>query len=140
MTRHQGTEQVEPGLYVSFKQLAFQPLSKSGPLPGSKTDVYYRVPMIVMFLAAPLLGLAYVMFLPLIGFVMVAYLLGGKGLQFAGEAARHATRALRPGWEPSLAFLIRSKPVKPADEQTETTDEWAKSVQNKLNETGRHGS
>lgn len=140
MTRHQGTEQVEPGIYVSFKQLAFQPLSHGGPLPGSKTDVYYRVPMIVMFLAAPLLGLAYVIFLPLIGFVMVGYLLGGKAMQLAGEAARQATRVLRPGWEPSLAFLIRSKPAKPTSEQPETTDEWAKSVQDKLNGPSRHGS
>src|SRR3989304_363761 len=120
MTRHHGTEQVEPGLYVSLKQLAFQHLAKRGPLPGSETDVYYRVPMIAMFLAAPLLGLVYVMFLPLIGFVMVGYLLGGKGVQLAGNAARQATRVLRPGWDPSLAFLIRSKPAKPANEQPET--------------------
>ena len=146
MTRHQGTEQVEPGLYVNLRQLAFKPLSESGPLPGSQTDVYYRVPIVVMLLAAPLMGLAYVVFLPFIGFAMVAYLLGGKGLQLAGGAAREAARVLRPAWEPSLAFLSRSKPAKPTEPrglasnvQAETTDEWAESVERKLNETDHRG-
>jgi hypothetical protein len=145
MTRHQGTEQVESGLYLNLKHLSFKPLSERGPLPGSRADVYYRVPLIVMFLAAPLLGLAYVIFLPVLGFAMVGYLLGGLGLKLAGQAAGQAARVVRPGWEPSLAFFSRHKTNKaidvaatPADETTTTAvqvrDEWAESVERKLND------
>lgn len=144
MTRHQGTEEVEPGLYVSFRQLTFQPLSERGPLPGGPTDFYYRVPLIVMFLAAPLVGLGFVIFLPLIGFGMLAYLIGDRGLQWAAGAAREATRVVRPGWEPSLAFLSRSKSGKtanaPEDRHAEKSDEWSKSVEKKLNGSDHHAS
>ena len=137
MTRHLGTETAERGLYVSFKQLAFTPLSESGPLPGSSADVYYRVPLIVMFLAAPLLGLTFVIFLPLIGFGMMAYLVGHKTAQLASAAARDAAHVLRPGWEPSLAFLSRSKRAKTAHAER-TADEWSESIEKQIEEAHGH--
>ena len=36
----------------------------------------YRVPTLLMLVAAPILGLLFVIFLPLIGFIMAARLLG----------------------------------------------------------------
>jgi hypothetical protein len=137
MTRHLGTEKAEPGLYVSFRQLAFTPLSEAGPLPGSTEDVYYRVPLIVMFLTAPVLGLAFVMFLPLIGFGMMAYLLGHKTAELASSAARDAAHVLRPGWEPSLAFLSRSRRTKSEAAET-TADDWSRSVEKQIEEADRH--
>jgi hypothetical protein len=138
MTRHQGTESVESGLYLNLKHLSFKPLSERGTLPGTKNDTYYRVPMIVMFLAAPLLGLAYVIFLPVLGFAMVAYLLGTKGVQVGANAAYEAARVLRPSWEPSLAFLSRAKKTAPKDTTVaEPKDEWAEAVEKKLNDETR---
>lgn len=131
MTRHIGTHTAEPGLYVNFRQLSFKSLEDEGPLPGTSADVYYRVPMVALFVMAPLVGLAYVIFLPLIGFGMVAYLLGGKALQFAGDAAGSAIRVLKPGWEPSFAFFSRSKQSK--TKQAEP-DAWTAEVEKKLDD------
>jgi hypothetical protein len=139
MTTYRGNEKVQPGLYLNIRQLSFKSISeKPAPLPGTSEDVYHRVPMLVMLVSAPVLGLVYVMFLPFIGFAMVTYLLGTKAVQLVAGVASDAVRVLRPGWEPSLAFFSRPKPTKTSETPTESVDEWAEDVEKKINETDRH--
>ena len=138
MTTYTGTQEVEPGLYLNVRKLAVTNVERPGPLPGTERDTYRRVPMLLMLAAAPLLGLVYVIFLPLIGFVTVAYLLGGKAVQFAAGVGDQLGRVRRPAWAPMLAFLSRSKPK--AADKTETAkpekpDAWSEKVEKELNET-----
>lgn len=134
MKTYTGTQTVETGLYLNTKNFAVTMMDKPGTLAGTAVDTYRRVPMLLMLAVAPLLGLAYVMFLPLIGFVAMAHLVGTKTLQLAGDAATDGVRVLRPSWAPALAFLTRSNPAKP--ETTGTThDEWKDEVAKKLDET-----
>ena len=95
--------------------------------------MYRRVPILVLLVVGPILGLAYAVFLPFIGFAIVTWLLGVKAGQLAGGAARGAVRVLRPGWEPSMAFLSRSTPTKT---KREAPDEWAEDVRKKLDPPG----
>jgi hypothetical protein len=111
MKRYRGAEMVEPGLFLNVRQLSFTSMQERGPLPGGGGDVYRQVPTPVLLLVGPLLGLAFVVFLPFIGFAVVARLLVAQAARLAVEATRAAARVLRPGWEPSLAFLSRSTPV-----------------------------
>lgn len=129
MKRYRGGATVEPGLYFNLRQLSFRSVDEAGALPGGGGDVYRRVPVLLLLLVGPVLGLAYIVFLPFVGFVMVGWLLGVKASHLAASAARAAMRVLRPGWEPSLAFLSRSRPVKP---EAKETDEWARSVRERL--------
>jgi hypothetical protein len=141
MRTYRGSDKVEPGLYFNARQLAFKSVDEEGPLPGSPVEVYRRVPILVLLIMGPLLGLVYAVFLPFIGFAAVTWLLGVKALQLARGAAREAVRVLRPGWEPSLAFLSRSKPGKPEPEATpEATDEWAEDVRKKLDPPHHDGA
>ncbi|MEK7372512.1 MAG: hypothetical protein AAB265_13770 [candidate division NC10 bacterium] len=133
MKRYTGSETVEPGLYFNPRQLSFKSVDEEGPLPGSTDEVYRRVPILVLLVVGPILGLVYAVFLPFIGFVMVTSLLGVKAVQLAGGAARGAVRVLRPGWEPSMAFLSRSRPTKT---KREAPDEWAEDVRKKLDPPG----
>lgn len=134
MKHYRGSEKVEPGLYFNARQLSFKSIDDEGPLPGGRDDVYRRVPTLALLVVGPLLGLVYVIFLPFIGFAMVAWLLGVKASHVAGGVARAAVRVLTPGWEPSMAFLSRTKPTKTT---REATDEWAERVQNKLDRPDR---
>ena len=134
MKLYKGTEKVEAGLYFNLQHLSFKSVDEEGPLPGKAEDVYRRVPTLALLVVGPLLGFVYVIFLPLIGFAMVAWLLGVKAGQVAAGAARGAMRVLRPGWEPSMAFLSRSKPTKA---RREAADEWMKEVEKKLDPPGR---
>lgn len=131
MTTYRGNQTVEPGLYFNVRQLAFESVEETKALPGGDDAVYRRVPMLALIAMAPFLGLAFVVFLPFIGFAMVAWLLGVKGMHLAADAAGAAARVVRPNWEPSLAFLSRSKRAK----QTATTDvadAWAADAEKKL--------
>lgn len=132
MTTYTGKQNVEPGIYLNFKKLSIKSVDEQGPLPGSETDTYYRAPMLLVLAAAPLLGLAFVIFLPLIGFAMVAYVLGDKGLQWAGNATTEAVRVARPGWAPSLAFLSRNKPAKAKKADAHAPDAWQETIEKKL--------
>jgi len=137
MKHYKGTEKVEPGLYFNLRQLAFKSIDDEGPLPGKREDVYRRVPMLALLVVGPVLGLVYVMFLPFIGFAMVAWLLGVKATHLAAGAARSAARVLRPGWEPSMAFLSRTKP---ATTTREGADKWAEEAEKKLDRPNRHAA
>ena len=133
MTTYRGTETVAPGLYFNVGEWSFKSVEEAGMLPGTVDTRYRRVPMLAMIAVGPLLGLAFVVFLPFIGFAMVAYLLAGKAAALAADAARAAARVARPNWEPSLAFFARSKrskkmPTKPV------ADAWAKEVEEKLSQ------
>jgi hypothetical protein len=134
MRHYRGTEMVEPGLYLNLRQLSFKSLDEEGCLPGKVDEIYRRVPTLALLLVGPLMGLAFVVFLPLIAFVMVGWLLAVKTVHLAGDATRTAVRVLRPGWEPSLAFLSRSKPARTEGGKT---DEWAKAAREKLDRADR---
>ena len=134
MRAYRGSEKVEPGLYFNLRQLSFKSIDEEALLPGSNGEVYRRVPILVLLVVGPLLGLAYAVFLPFIGFAAVAWLLGVKAVHLTRGAAREGVRVLRPGWEPSMAFLSRSKPGKT---EPEATYEWAEDVRKKLDPPDR---
>ena len=139
MTAYTGSQDVKPGLYLNMKTFSVTNLERPGPLPGTADDRFRRVPMLLMLAAAPLLGLVYVIFLPLLGFVAVGYLLGGKAVQFAAGVADQVGRVRRPAWAPLVAFLSRSKPAAPDKETGTAPDAWRESVEKRLNETDRPG-
>jgi hypothetical protein len=134
MKRFKGGETVDIGLYFNLRECAFKSVDEKGPLPGAEDDVYRRVPMLLLLLVGPVLGLVYVMFLPFVGIALVTWLLGVKAAHLVGSAARETVRVLTPGWEPSMAFLSRSKPAKP---ERAGTDEWAEEMRKKLKDNDR---
>src|SRR4030067_2752714 len=87
MRRYTGSEMVKPGLYFNPRQLSFKSVDEEGALPGSTAEGYRRVPILVLLVVGPILGLAYAVFLPFIGFAMVTWLLGVKAAQLAVGAA-----------------------------------------------------
>ena len=140
MTAYTGTQDVEPGLYLNLRTFRLTTMERRGPLPGTEVNRYRRVPMLLMLLAAPLVGLAYVVFLPLIGFVAVGALVGGQVMQFAASVTGQAARVRRPAWAPMLAFLSRSKPAETLPETPATPDAWSESVEKHLSETDHDAS
>ena len=107
MTTYRGTQEVEPGLYYNAKKFALKSIDERDPLPGPEDVEYRRVPMLLVLACAPLIGLAYVIFLPFIGFAMVLWLLG----RAAAAAAADVVRVLRQGRQPLLVFTRRQKPT-----------------------------
>ena len=50
---------------------------------------------------------------------------------------RETVRVLRPGWEPSMAFLSRTTPAKTTREAADT---WAEEAEKQLNRPDRHAA
>lgn len=134
MTTYTGNQIVEPGLYYAVAPFKLTSVDERGPLPGGEARTYQRVPMLAMLALAPLLGLAFVIFLPFIGFAMVFRLAGEMAVEAGGRVATEGVRVLRPAWAPALAFLARTKPVKPGAPAA-PPDAWADAAERKLNET-----
>ena len=129
--QYPGGEEASPGLYFQWRKLSFHTLDEGERLPGSMTDEYIPVPWFVLLVVGPFLGLAYLVFLPFVGIAMVAWLLASKLGELVATAARALPRVLRPGWEPAMAFLSRSKS---ADSVKPPVDDWAEDVRKKLDE------
>jgi hypothetical protein len=141
MTRYHGAEMVKPGIYLNVRQLTFKSMEEEGRLPGTADDTYRRVPMLAMFALAPILGLTYVIFLPLIGFAMVAWVGGAKVKQLSLEAGAALVRVLKPAWQPAMAFLTTGRTAKKkatakgAEAKGAEEDKWAEEIEKEL-ETG----
>lgn len=109
MKRYRDQDIVDPGWYFNPRHVAFRSVSERQPLEGRQGEDYYRVPILVTILVAPFVGLAYFIFLPVIGFVMLGSLLARKLAVVVKSAAASATRVLTPSWQPARAFLTTSK-------------------------------
>ena len=87
MLNYRGGQNVKSGFYWNLKKWEIVIIEKgAGLLPGSETDRYLKVPVLLFMCAAPILGLLYVVFLPLLGFAMVFRLVARKSMQFLGKA------------------------------------------------------
>jgi hypothetical protein len=135
MKRYYGNEMVEPGLYFNLRQISFKTLDEEGHLPGTGSDEYHRLPVVAMLVVGPALGLAYAIFLPLIGFAMLAWVGIGKLAQVVGAA--ELARVLKPAWQPAMAFFSRGKP---AAEKPAAEDGWAEDVKKELEEKDHEGA
>ena len=129
MKRYKGNEKVEPGIYFNLEQLAFRSMTVEGRLTGTEGDEYRRVPTVALLVVGPFLGAVYVLFLPFIGFGMLAWVAGTKLAHVMAEAGTAFIRVLRPVWQPAMAFLSRGKAIKGGRNHT---DRWAEDVKTEL--------
>jgi|GEM_PF-3850573 len=78
MKRYQGKQTVQPGFYMSIARKELLNFEETERLPGTEQDIFYSVPVILVLIAGPFIGLLYVMFLPFISLAMVTTLLSKK--------------------------------------------------------------
>jgi len=86
MKRYTTNQPVGEGIYFSPRRFAFRSMHEAGPLPGHEGDTYLRVPALVLLLIGLPVSVAYVIFLPVIGFVMLFGALSEK-LRHRGQPA-----------------------------------------------------
>ena len=89
MARYHGGEKVKGGLYWNPARWEILPLPKGGGvLPGEHEARYIRLPLLMMMVVGPFMGALFVMFLPVIGFVL---LLGFGGMKLVALGRRAVT-------------------------------------------------
>ncbi len=92
MKRYCGGDKVQRGTYFAYPSLEFHSIIREGDsLPVLTKGWYVNLPGPLMLVAGPLLGLAFIIFLPLIGIVAVA---GYAGKHLLLPALRTGARAI----------------------------------------------
>ena len=109
-----GGQKAAAGTYWNLMNGERVDLEQEGVLPGDRTAAYIKAPTAAVLAAGPVLGLLFAVFLPLIGIVMSAALVGRK----LGEAlASAAAGSVSFGWRPIEAYLAGRKRKKGAREK-----------------------
>jgi hypothetical protein len=119
MTKLNAGTRVMKGYYFNMSNWSLQPVSRDGEqLPGAAGERYFPVPLLMVFALVPLMGAAFLMFLPFIGFYLVfAAALRPVGRLFQKSATEIAA-TIEPGWQPGEAHLTgRRAEEKNVDEQ-----------------------
>ncbi len=120
MAKYTGGMQVGGGYYWNARAWEVEVVSnEGGRLKGGSTASYVKVPFPVLFVIIPTLGAAFLMFLPLIGFGLVAYALAKK---LAGSLTRGATElaaTVEPGKFAAGSAYFTGKPEDKKEGATE---------------------
>ena len=106
MKRYNGGTEAKAGFYWNSREWEITVLQgKGGSLPGDATTRFIRIPMPAMLLVGPIMGAAFVMFLPFIGVAMLGYYGSRKLAAVTGDFVRGAATAMSPAWRPGEAYL-----------------------------------
>lgn len=112
-TRPVGGGTVPAGFYWNTAEWEIVTLSgKGGVLPGDSGARYVKIPVVAMLGLAPMMGALYVMFLPFIGFAMLAEFAGKKVGALAKRSAEDVAGTLVPEMRPGEAYLTGKKDEK----------------------------
>jgi hypothetical protein len=96
---------VKSGYYLNPTGWAVHPVAHDGErLPDGRGE-WLRVPTVVAIGLTPILGLAFLMFLPLIGFVLAARAAANPIVRMFRASAADLAATMSPGWAPGEAHL-----------------------------------
>ncbi len=116
MTKRIGGTAAKNGFYWNLRKWEMTVVPKQGGiLPGDASDKYLKVPVVALLLLAPIMGAAYAMFLPFIGFALLFTFLGKKALAMGRSGAVDVAATMTPDWRPGEAYLASGKKRRPAD-------------------------
>ncbi len=125
MRQHESGEKVPGGFYWKQNNWEIEVVKgDEGTLPGNVDTTYVRIPTVAMLLGAPVMGGLFVIFLPFLGFAMLANHLGKKAFSGMKQAADEIGAAVGPAWQPGEArFTSRKKAKKGKKAENVKVDE-----------------
>ncbi|HEX8910684.1 MAG TPA: hypothetical protein VF805_15875 [Anaeromyxobacteraceae bacterium] len=106
MTTIDAGTRVRKGYYFSAKSWTLHPMPRDGEaLPGEVGERYVHVPLLVAFVLAPIMGAAFLMFLPFVGFYLAISAVLRPVTRGFRRSAEEVAATLTPGWAPGEAHL-----------------------------------
>jgi len=102
MFKHTGGQRVESGTYWDVMTGLRVDIDQEGTLPGGNGATYLKASSSAILLLGPILGLAYVVLMPIMGIVTALSLLVQKALGGLFSLGKHVVHF---GWRPSEAYL-----------------------------------
>ena len=118
-TKRIGGTAAKNGFYWNLRKWEMTLVPRQGGiLPGDASDSYLKVPVVALLVMAPLMGAAYAMFLPFIGFAMLFTFLGKKALAMGRSGAVDVAATMTPNWRPGEAYLASGRKQKQPDAES----------------------
>ncbi|ABS26044.1 hypothetical protein [Anaeromyxobacter sp. Fw109-5] len=106
MASYTGGMKVGSGYYWNPRRWGVEVVPpEGGRLPGDVGAKYMKLPFPVVLAVLPIAGLVFLMFLPLIGFVLFANAIARKLTGGARRGAKELASTVSPGWAPGEAHL-----------------------------------
>lgn len=110
MTTFNGNSSVSGGYYLSTKTFAIEVIGNDGgTLPGPATVKYVAVPFPLLFLVVPVIGLAFLMFLPAIGFALFGKAVVMRLTGHVAEGATSLAANIAPDLSTGAAYMTGHK-------------------------------
>ena len=117
MTTHTGNEAVKSGYYFNSATWSIEPVAEDGARLPASEGTYHSVPTLVALLATPVLGLAFLIFLPFIGFYLTFKAAVAPVFQLVHGSADSMAATMSPGWQPGEAHLTGKRHEHPSVEE-----------------------
>ena len=96
---------MQSGYYLNLSRWAIQPVSRDGErLPESRGE-WFAIPTVAALALTPILGATFLMFLPLIGFVLSLQAMVAPVVRAFRSSAQDLAATVSPGWQPGEAHF-----------------------------------
>lgn len=103
--RFKGGSAVKSGYYLNLSRWAIEPVAKDGErLPEGKGE-WTPIPTAAALVLTPILGATFLMFLPLIGFLLFFQALAAPVVRMFQSSAADLAATVSPGWQPGEAHF-----------------------------------
>jgi hypothetical protein len=109
MTRYAGGTKVSGGYYWNARGWNVEVVPQEGgtlPAGGAR---YVKIPFPLLFVVVPVMGLLFLVFLPLVGFGLLAYAIARRIAAPVRRGAAELASTLQPGMVPGEAHLTGKK-------------------------------
>lgn len=103
--RFKGGSAVKSGYYLNLSRWAIEPVAKDGErLPDGKGE-WTPIPTVAALMLTPILGATFLMFLPMIGFLLLFQAMAAPLVRMVRGSAADLAATVSPGWQPGEAHF-----------------------------------
>jgi hypothetical protein len=102
MQTYKGRHRVGKGTYWNLENGQKVVVETEGGLPGDDMTSYIRLPSVVMLTIGQVVGVLYVLALPVLSIAMIAAIMGSRCF---GYISAMTGKSLSFGWRPRMAYL-----------------------------------
>jgi hypothetical protein len=132
MTTYHGNSNVKGGYYFSINSLNVEVIGEEGgTLAGPATTRYVSVPFPMLFVVVPVAGLAFLLFLPLIGFGFIAVALVRRVTGHVSRGADALAATVAPPHATGAAYLGGREGEKKNEEVSPEIEKLEKEIADK---------
>ena len=105
-----GGSAVKSGYYFNASRWAIEPVARDGErLPEGKGE-WLPIPTAAALLLTPILGATFLMFMPLVGFILTLQAITAPIVHLVRGSAKDLAATMSPGWQPGEAHFTGKSP------------------------------